>query len=52
LITVTESHIDQINEATADFSANVKDPKAEIITTYNFLLGEVRVMLVPGIATY
>ncbi|KAF7763698.1 CAZyme family AA7 [Agaricus bisporus var. burnettii] len=44
LITVTESHIDEINEATADFSANVKDPKAEIITAYNFLLGQ------PGIS--
>ncbi|KXN82296.1 Bifunctional solanapyrone synthase [Leucoagaricus sp. SymC.cos] len=44
LITVTAPFIDQISAATADFSANVKDPKASIITTYNFLLGQ------PGIS--
>ncbi|KAF9449794.1 FAD-binding domain-containing protein [Macrolepiota fuliginosa MF-IS2] len=40
LITVTAPFIDQISAATADFSANVKDPKASILTTYNFLLGQ------------
>ncbi|KAF5356904.1 hypothetical protein D9756_006848 [Leucocoprinus leucothites] len=44
LITVTAPFIDQISAATADFAANVTDPKASIITTYNFLLGE------PGIS--
>jgi hypothetical protein len=41
LVTVTASHIDQISEAVADFAANVTDSKASIITTYNFLLGQV-----------
>ncbi|KAF9002469.1 hypothetical protein BDQ17DRAFT_1425793 [Cyathus striatus] len=44
LITITASFIPQVAAATADFSANVQDPKAGIITTYNFLLGE------PGIS--
>ncbi|KAF5327622.1 hypothetical protein D9619_004635 [Psilocybe cf. subviscida] len=44
LITVTAPHIDKIAAATAAFSKNVKDPKAGIITTYNFLLGQ------PGIS--
>lgn len=38
---MTAPFIDQISAATADFSANVTDPKASIITTYNFLLGQV-----------
>ncbi|KAH7904380.1 FAD-binding domain-containing protein [Hygrophoropsis aurantiaca] len=40
LITFTENNIPLVNAATANFSANNTDPKAEIITTYNFLLGE------------
>ncbi|KAF8156106.1 FAD-binding domain-containing protein [Crassisporium funariophilum] len=44
LITITAPHIDDVSAATAAFSANVQDPKAGIITTYNFLLGS------PGIS--
>ncbi|KAG6908411.1 hypothetical protein DXG01_004772 [Tephrocybe rancida] len=44
LITVTAPWIDDIAAATAAFSSSVTDPKAGIITTYNFLLGE------PGIS--
>ncbi|KAJ3508178.1 hypothetical protein NLJ89_g5895 [Agrocybe chaxingu] len=44
LITITAPFIPQVAAATAAFSANVKDPKASIITTYNFLLGQ------PGIS--
>lgn len=40
----TSNVIDQVTAATADFSANNSDPKANIITAYNFLLGQ------PGIA--
>lgn len=39
LITFTENVLDQVNKATADFQMNNTDPKASIITTYNFLLG-------------
>ncbi|KAJ1306265.1 hypothetical protein OPQ81_010969 [Rhizoctonia solani] len=45
LQTFTSSRIDQVNKATADFAANVTDPKAAIITTYNFLLGQPGVSL-------
>ncbi|CAE7181737.1 unnamed protein product [Rhizoctonia solani] len=45
LQTFTASRLDQISAATADFSANVTDPKAAIITTYNFLLGQLGVSL-------
>lgn len=41
MITITAPHIDKVAAATAAFSANVDDPKAGIITTYNFLLGQV-----------
>ncbi|KAF9475602.1 FAD-binding domain-containing protein [Pholiota conissans] len=44
LITITAPHIPDVAAATAAFQANVNDPKAGIITTYNFLLGE------PGIS--
>ncbi|KAH7908528.1 FAD-binding domain-containing protein [Hygrophoropsis aurantiaca] len=40
LITFTENNIHLVNAATASFSASNTDPKAGIITTYNFLLGE------------
>ncbi|CEL58450.1 hypothetical protein RSOLAG1IB_08557 [Rhizoctonia solani AG-1 IB] len=39
LQTFTATNLDRVNQATADFAANVTDPKASIITTYNFLLG-------------
>ncbi|KAG6907669.1 hypothetical protein DXG01_007819 [Tephrocybe rancida] len=44
LMTFTANAIPDIAAATAAFSANVTDPKASIITTYNFVLGE------PGIS--
>ncbi|KAG6839526.1 hypothetical protein C0991_001860 [Blastosporella zonata] len=44
LITITGLFIHKVATATANFAANVTDPKAGIITTYNFLLGE------PGIS--
>ncbi|TFK39177.1 hypothetical protein BDQ12DRAFT_734991 [Crucibulum laeve] len=44
LITITAPNIPLVAAATAAFSANVQDPKAGIITTYNFLLGQ------PGIS--
>ncbi|KAH0826808.1 hypothetical protein J3R83DRAFT_5232 [Lanmaoa asiatica] len=40
VITYTADVLDKVNLATADFSANNTDPKAAIITTYNYLLGE------------
>ncbi|EGO04139.1 hypothetical protein SERLA73DRAFT_119696 [Serpula lacrymans var. lacrymans S7.3] len=45
LITFTANTLDLVNAATANFVANNTDPKAAIITTYNFLLGEV-----PGVS--
>ncbi|KAF8673628.1 fad-binding protein [Rhizoctonia solani] len=45
LQTFTASNLDKVNKATADFVANVTDPKAGIITTYNFLLGQPGVSL-------
>ncbi|KAF8188711.1 FAD dependent oxidoreductase [Pholiota molesta] len=44
LITIIAPFIPDVAAATAAFHANVTDPKASIITTYNFLLGE------PGIS--
>lgn len=41
LLTFTENSLDAISAATEKFSANNTDPKANIITTYNFLLGQV-----------
>ena len=43
LITYTANELDAVNDATFKFSSNVTDPKAQIITTYNFVLGEVSV---------
>ncbi|KAF9460196.1 hypothetical protein BDZ94DRAFT_1324266 [Collybia nuda] len=40
LITYTLPHIPEVASAVADFSTRVTDPKASIITTYNFLLGQ------------
>ncbi|KAF7795716.1 hypothetical protein EIP86_006881 [Pleurotus ostreatoroseus] len=40
LITYTANELDAVNDATFKFSSNVTDPKAQIITTYNFVLGE------------
>ncbi|PBK95430.1 FAD dependent oxidoreductase [Armillaria gallica] len=40
LITYTQDHLSEANAATVKFSNDVTDPKAAIITTYNFLLGQ------------
>ncbi|KAF8599903.1 FAD-binding domain-containing protein [Ceratobasidium sp. AG-I] len=45
LKTFTWDQLHRINAATADFVANNTDPKAAIITTYNFLLGQPGVSL-------
>ncbi|KAF9496441.1 FAD-binding domain-containing protein [Pleurotus eryngii] len=45
LITYTFPHLDAIHAATAKFSNEVIDPKASLITTYNFLLGQPGVSL-------
>ncbi|KAJ1306221.1 hypothetical protein OPQ81_010929 [Rhizoctonia solani] len=45
LKTFTFDQLDKVNAATADFVKNVTDPKAAIITTYNFLLGQPGVSL-------
>ena len=42
LITYTANELNLVNQATANFAANNKDPKAQIITTYNCIFGEVR----------
>ncbi|KAJ3772061.1 hypothetical protein EV361DRAFT_448626 [Lentinula raphanica] len=44
LITYTENEISKVINATYTFASNVTDPKAAIITTANFVLGE------PGIS--
>ena len=49
IITITANHIDDVAAATAAFSASVTDPKASILTTYNFLLGEVCHIQIPFI---
>lgn len=41
LITYTAKNIDAVNAATANFAANNIDPKAAIITVYNFIFGHV-----------
>jgi FAD/FMN-containing dehydrogenase len=41
LQTFTFDQLDKVNAATVNFVKNVTDPKAGIITTYNFLLGQV-----------
>ncbi|EMD36843.1 hypothetical protein CERSUDRAFT_51643 [Gelatoporia subvermispora B] len=40
LITFTEDNLEAVGNATLKFATEVTDPKASIITTYNFLLGE------------
>ncbi|KIY67237.1 FAD-binding domain-containing protein [Cylindrobasidium torrendii FP15055 ss-10] len=39
LITFTADQLDKVDAATVKFAKEVTDPKAAIITTYNFLLG-------------
>lgn len=40
-ITYGQKQLDAVTAATAKFSANNTDPKAAIITTYNYVLGQV-----------
>lgn len=40
-ITIPGEHISAVNEATAHFTATVTDPKAQIITTYSVVAGQV-----------
>ncbi|KAF4610652.1 hypothetical protein D9613_006783 [Agrocybe pediades] len=44
--TITANHIDDVAAATAAFNANVTDPKASVLTTYNFLLGQPGIVLI------
>ena len=44
-MTFTALRVDEITAATAKFSAEVTDPKASFITTYNFLAGPVRTLV-------
>jgi hypothetical protein len=41
-LTYTANNLDAVNAATAKFCAEVTDPKAAIITAYNFVFGQVR----------
>jgi len=43
LLTYTENEVSAVNAATVKFSNEVTDPKAGIITTFNFILGELGV---------
>ncbi|CAE6490275.1 hypothetical protein RSOLAG22IIIB_08836 [Rhizoctonia solani] len=45
LQTFTFDQLDKVKEATFNFAQNVKDPKAAIIPTFNFLLGQPGVSL-------
>ncbi|OSD00999.1 FAD-binding domain-containing protein [Trametes coccinea BRFM310] len=45
LITITEDQLDKVNAATVKFAQTVNDPKAQVLPTYNFLLGEPGVSL-------
>ncbi|KAG7446652.1 FAD-binding domain-containing protein [Guyanagaster necrorhizus] len=40
LITYTQDHLSEVNAVAVKFANDVTDPKAAIITTYNFLLGQ------------
>ncbi|EJF59882.1 FAD dependent oxidoreductase [Dichomitus squalens LYAD-421 SS1] len=40
IILVTEDHLDDLTAATLKFTQTVTDPKAAILPTYNFLIGE------------
>ncbi|KAI0819872.1 FAD-binding domain-containing protein [Trametes gibbosa] len=40
LITITEDQLNKANDATVKFSQTVTDPKAQVLPTYNFVLGE------------
>ncbi|CAE6425123.1 unnamed protein product [Rhizoctonia solani] len=45
LSTFTFDQLDKVTQATAEFAQQVKDPKAAIIPTFNFLLGQPGVSL-------
>ncbi|KAG6815985.1 hypothetical protein H0H87_009624 [Tephrocybe sp. NHM501043] len=46
LITFTSPQVPDVTSATANFCATVVDPKASIITTYNYVLGKLGVALI------
>ncbi|KAG6853000.1 hypothetical protein C0991_007652 [Blastosporella zonata] len=46
VITFTLGQVPDVTAATANFSALVTDPKASIITTYNYVLGQLGVALI------
>ncbi|KAI0649785.1 FAD-binding domain-containing protein [Trametes meyenii] len=45
LITITQDQLDKVNDATVKFSKTVTDPKAQVLPTYNFVLGQPGVSL-------
>lgn len=49
VITYTADVLDQVNLATANFAANNTDPKAAIITSYNYLLIEASPFAAPSL---
>ncbi|KAI9458759.1 hypothetical protein HD554DRAFT_2207065 [Boletus coccyginus] len=49
VITYTADVLDQVNLATANFAANNTDPKAVIITSYNYLLIEASPFAAPSL---
>ncbi|KAI8988985.1 FAD-binding domain-containing protein [Trametes punicea] len=40
IITITEDQLDKVNAATVKFAQTVTDPKAQVLPTYSFVLGE------------
>ncbi|KAA1474543.1 FAD-binding domain-containing protein [Dentipellis sp. KUC8613] len=46
LITITGDQLDKVTAAVAKFSAEVTDPKAAVLPTYNFVLGQTGVSLI------
>ncbi|KAI0634577.1 FAD-binding domain-containing protein [Trametes polyzona] len=40
LITITADQLDKVNAATVKFSQTVTDPKAQVLPTYNYVLGQ------------
>ena len=45
--TVNSTFVDNVNNAVFNFQQNVKDPKAQIIPSYNFFAGVVRKVIQP-----
>ncbi|KAI0752556.1 FAD-binding domain-containing protein [Daedaleopsis nitida] len=45
LITITQDNLEAVNNATVKFSQTITDPKAAVLPTYNFVIGEPGVSL-------